>query len=207
MKRRQFLHGAGALGAVTLLPVAAAAAAPASPARFALLRSTTSEAGARFVPHASCAASACDSAALRVRIDGLQAADGGPVLHELWLSAMFAAPDGGTSPFVAWQFAQGPRPHMGQRLSFVAPREGLRGFALDYRLQAASACEREACSLTSFALPLLTPGHYALLGPRRNGSPAVTRGLRHSGDSAAPLLSATARDFDCLAFRIERLDA
>ena len=115
--------------------------------------------------------------------------------------------DGGTSPFVAWQFARGPRPHMGQRLSFAAPRDRLRGFALDYRLQAASACQHETCSLTSFALPLLTPGHYALLGPRRDGSPASTRGLRHSGDSAAPLAAATVRDFDCLAFRIEPLDA
>jgi hypothetical protein len=204
MKRRQFLRNASTAGAVALMPVSMQAMAhdQAAP-RFTLLRSSSDMRGAQFAPHASCAAASCNASALRIRIDGLQRADGNPVLHELWLSALFESADGGTSPFIAWQFAHGPRPHMSQRVAFVAPRERLRGFALDYRLDAKACLEQEACPLTSFSLPLLTPGHYALLGPRRDGRGARTRGLRHSGDSAAPLQWQGVRDFDYVAFRIE----
>jgi hypothetical protein len=202
MKRRQFLHNATIAGAATLLPVAVHAAGRAAPApRFGLLRSS-GEAGARFEPHLACGAAPCDGAALRIRIDGLQPAAGAPVLRELWLSALFETADGMTAPFLAWQFAHGPRPHMGQRVAFVAPRERMRGFALDYRLGEQAGCAQETCALTSFALPLLVPGHYVLLGPRRDGRAAPTRRLRHSGDAAAPLAGAP-RDFDALAFRIE----
>lgn len=206
MKRRKFLQGAGTLGAAVLLPAAAHAAADAfaAPAqsRFTLLRSSGGP-GARFFPHAACSAADCGADTLRLRIDGLQRADGAPVLHELWLSALFDHPDGGTAPFLAWQFTDGPRASTGQRIAFVAPRAGMRGFALDYRLGAAAACTRETCALTSLGLPLLTPGHYALLGPRRDGGPASPHGLTHSGNLAAPLAAGVSRDFDCLAFRIE----
>jgi hypothetical protein len=200
MKRRQFLHSATVAGAATLLPVAVHAASAAEP-RFGLLRST-GQAGARFEPHLACGAAPCGAAALRIRIDGLQRAAGTPVLHELWLSALFETGDGTTAPFLAWQFAHGPRPQMAQRVAFVAPRERMRGFVLDYRLGARSDCAQETCALTSFALPLLVPGHYVLLGPRRDGRAAPIRRLRHSGDVAAPL-AGTRHDFDALAFRIE----
>jgi hypothetical protein len=207
MKRRQFLSSASALGAVALVPAAAHAAigASAKPApRFTLLRADADAAGARFADPA-CADAICTASRVRVRIDGLHAADGGPVLQELWLNALFEKDGGGTAPFVAWQFSQGPRPHMGQRLSFVATRDRLRGFALDYRTAQHAACVHESCALTSFSLPLLAPGQYVLLGPRRNGRAAPTRGLRASGDAAAPLQWEGARDFDYVSFRIEAL--
>lgn len=94
---------------------------------------------------------------------------------------------------------------MGQRLSFVVARDGLRGFALDYRTAQHAACVQENCALTHFSLPLLAPGQYVLLGPRRNGGPAPTRGLRASGDAAAPLRWTGARDFDYVGLRIEAL--
>lgn len=208
MKRRHFLHTAGTLGAVTLLPAAAQAASHAlrgaEPARFTLLRAATGEAGARFAPHAACAAGECDQAALRIRIDGLQRAAGAPVLSELWLSALFEAADGTAAPYLAWQFCDGARPHMGQRVAFVAPRDRMRGFVLDYRLGEQAHRAQENCALTSFALPLLVPGHYVLLGPTRDGRAAFARGLRHSGNPAAPLAGAP-RVFDALAFRLEGL--
>lgn len=208
MKRRHFLHSAAALGAAALAPAAAQAAAfalpGAEPSRFTLLRASAGVAGARFAAHARCTGEACPDAALRVRIDGLQRADGAPVLSELWLSALFSSP-GVHASFVAWQFSDGPRPHMGQRIAFLAPRAGMHGFVLDYRVGAASTCVRETCALTSFTLPLLVPGHYALLGPKRDGRVADPHDLRYSGNEMAPLAGDSARDFDCLAFRIEAI--
>lgn len=205
MKRRQFLTTASTLSAVALIPAAANAASSVMAAavpRFALLRAPAELAGARFADPA-CAAATCAASRVRVRIDGLHPADGGAVLQELWLNAQFAKDDGDIAPFAAWQFSQGLRPHMGQRLSFVAPRDRLRGFALDYRTAQHATCVHESCALTSFSLPLLAPGQYVLLGPRRDGRPAPTRGLRASGDANAPLQWQGTRDFDYVAFRIE----
>ena len=205
MKRRQFLRTASTAGAVALVPVAVQAATSAGAApRFTLLRADSGRPGARF-DEPACGSTVCSAARVRVRIDGLYPADGGAVLQELWLNAQFAQDDGGIAPFAAWQFSQGPRPHMGQRLSFVAARDRLRGFALDYRTAQHAACAHESCALTGFSLPLLAPGQYVLLGPRRDGRPAPTRGLRASGDATAPLQWSGTRDFDYVALRIEAL--
>jgi hypothetical protein len=204
MKRRQFLRNASTAGAVAFVPFAvqAAAAAGAAP-RFSLLRADAGQAGAGFADPAR--ASACGASRVRVRVDGLHPADGTPVLQELWLNAQFAQDDGSDALFAAWQFSRGPRPHMGQRLSFVVARDRLRGFQLDYRTAQQAACVHESCALTRFTMPLLAPGQYVLLGPRRDGRPAPTRNLRASGDAASPLQWSGPRDFDYVALRIEAL--
>jgi hypothetical protein len=205
MKRRQFLRNASTAGAIAFVPVAVQAAVDAGAApRFTLLRADAGQAGARFADPA-CRGEACGASRVRVRIDGLHPADGAPVLQELWLNAQFAQNDGTDALFAAWQFSHGPRPHMGQSLSFVAARDRLRGFRLDYRTALHAACVHESCALTHFILPLLAPGQYVLLGPRRDGRPALPRGLRASGDAAAPLQWTGPRDFDYVALRIEAL--
>jgi hypothetical protein len=205
MKRRQFLRSASTAGAIAFVPAAVQAAAGAAPiSNFRLLRADTGQAGARFVDLA-CSGAACSAAQLRVRIDGLHPADGAPVLQELWLNAQFGQPDGATALFSAWQFSRGPRPHTAQRIAFVVARDRLRGFQLDYRTGRHQACVHESCAMNGFSLPLLAPGQYVLLGPRRDGRPAPTRGLRASGDASAPLQWAGPRDFDYVALRVEAL--
>ena len=205
MKRRQFLRNASTAGAIAFVPVAVQAAANAGAApRFTLLRADADQVGARFADPA-CGGAACGASRVRVRIDGLRPADGAPVLQELWLNAQFAQNDGSDALFSAWQFSRGPRPHMGQRLSFVVARDRLRGFQLDYRTAQHAACVHESCALTRFTLPLLVPGQYVLLGPRRDGRPVSPRGLRASGDAAAPLQWTGPRDFDYVALRVEPL--
>ena len=204
MKRRQFLSSASIAGAAALVPGAVRAAGSVGVRRFALLRAEAGAAGAGFAA-AGDAAIACAASAVRIRIDGLHAADGAPVLQELWLNAHFTREDGGTAPFLAWQFSHGPRRHMGHRVAFVAARDRLRGFVLDYRTADQAQCVQEGCALTSFGLPLLAPGQYVLLGPQRDGRAAPTRGLRTSGDAAAPLQWHGPRDFDYVSFRIEAL--
>lgn len=205
MKRRQFLRTATTAGAIACMPVAVQAASrDAVAANFRLVRADTGQAGARFVDLA-CAGATCGAARLRVRIDGLHPADGAPVLQELWLNAQFGQADGSTALFSAWQFSRGPRPHMAQRIAFVVARDRLRGFRLDYRTGGHQACAHESCAMNAFSLPLLTPGQYVLLGPRRDGRPAPTRGLRASGDATAPLQWNGTRDFDYVALRIEAL--
>jgi hypothetical protein len=199
MKRRHFLHSAGTLGAVMLLPAAAQAAAgviaPSTAARFTLLRSASGERGARFEPHASCAAESCNADTLRVRMDGLHVAAGSR-LRGFSLSALFDADDGVQTPFLAWHYGVDGGVRMSQRMSFVAGRASMRGFALDYRHEGDIACRTQACALTRFEAPLLAPGHYVLVDAAAPGA------LAHGGDPLAPLGE---RGFDYLAFRIEPL--
>ena len=126
------------------------------------------------------------------------------MLHELALNAMFANGAAGTTPFHAWRYVHAAAPHTSQALSFVAAHDSLRDFELEYRLAGDEMCRREACALTQSGLSMLSPGHYVLLGPRRNGMRVNTAALRHSGDAAAPLGDAV-RDFDYLALRIEAI--
>lgn len=206
MRRRGFLHCAAALGALATLPLAARAAMRGSktgPA-FVLARSASGARGEAFDPLAVSCAGACTAAMLRVRIDGLHRAAGTPVLHELALSAMFDHGGVQPAPFLAWQFVHGAPSRVSQSIVFSAPRDGMRGFELEYRLAGDAQCRDEACALTRFGAPLLSPGHYVLLGPRRDGTRVDAAGLRHSGDALAPLGEA-ARDFDYLALRIEAI--
>jgi len=206
MRRRGFLHCAAALGALAAVPLAARASmrdAEVRPA-FVLARSASAEFGAAFAPLAVACASACSAPMLRVRIDGLHRAAGSAVLHALSLSAMFDQDDQRPVPFLAWQFVHGAPSRISQRLAFSVPRDRMRGFELDYRLAGDTQCRGESCALTRFDAPLLAPGHYLLLGPRRDGARIDVGALRHSGDVLAPL-GDTARDFDYLALRIEAI--
>jgi hypothetical protein len=203
MKRRKFLKAAAIAGAATALPMAlshAVASAP-PPSRFVLARAMTSDAGTAYRPLDGADCSECAVSTVRVRMDGMHVADGGAVLRALSLHAMFDVPGAPRAPFTAWHYAAGAQARTSQRLSFVAGRANMRGFELEYRVEGDTGCVSERCDLTRFEAPLLEPGHYVLLGPRRNGERADPAALVHSGDSAAPL--AMVRDFDYLAFRIE----
>ena len=203
MKRRKFLKSAAIAGAAAALPMSLAyAAAPsANVQRFVLLRATSDQAGATFhtLDDASCVD--CATEAVRIRMDGMHVADGGAVLGELSLHAMFDVPLAPRAPFIAWHYVSGAPAKNSQRGSFVAGRASMRGFELEYRLADESRCNREDCTLTRFHAPLLKPGHYVVVGPRRDGSRVDPSGFVHSGDKTTPL--AIARDFDYLAFRVE----
>lgn len=204
MKRRDFLRSAALLGTAAAMPFAAQTAfAGAAHARtFKLARSASAVAGSRFAALDVAPCVACDADTLRVRIDAMHRAEGAPVLHELWLSAMFDDDLAGRIPFLAWQFVHGTPPRMSQRVSFVAGRDRMRGFELEFRLPGDAQCRRESCALTRLDAPALSPGHYVLLGPRRDGGSVDAAVLCHSGDPCVPLGPAP-RDFDYLALRIE----
>ena len=200
MKRRDFLGSASVVGACAALPVAAATVRTTAEPRFVLARAEAAVSGMQFVAVDRAECSACAHEALRVRLDGSHAAEGGAVLREFWLNALFDTRDAGRLPYLAWHFDGRGTGYGSQRTSFIAERATMREFAIDYRLDAEAA--RESCRLTRFDAPLLQPGHYVLAGPRRNGRAIDVTDLRHSGDVQAPLAHG-GRDFDYLAFRIE----
>jgi hypothetical protein len=170
-----------------------------------LLSAPSAKAGTRFVPQGIADCAHCDAATVQVSIDSFHAADGGAVLDDLALHAMFDLQDGGSAAFTAWRFHAGPVVSRTDSARFTAGRDSLRRFEIEYRVAAIAELRRETCALTRFDLPLLAPGHYVLLGPRRDGSRLPPQFLRHSGDSNAPLANLPARDFDYLAFRIEAM--
>jgi hypothetical protein len=136
-------------------------------------------------------------------MDALHFAEGGAVLDDLFVHAMFDLSDGSSVPFIAWRHAAGPVPSRTDRARFIADRATLRRLEIEFRLADSRSRQREDCPLTRFDAPLLTPGHYVLLGPRRDGSRAEPRALLHSGDVTAPLSALAGRDFDYLAIRVE----
>ena len=195
MKRRSFLKSATLAGAAGSVPLAFAPFAAAAAPRFVLLRATAATAGAAYARFEVSACEACSVDAVRVRLDGLHVAAGSR-LRALSLSALFDHPEGGSAPFLAWHYANDGAVRMSQRASFVAGRASMRGFELEYRHQGDAACRTQACALTRFEAPLLSPGHYVLVDA---SAPAA---LAHGGDALAPL---GARDFDYFTFRIEPL--
>ena len=205
MQRRKFLQTATLAGAASVVPLslAQAAALVAAPPRFVLACALVAEAGARFAAPDQAACDDCVASAVRIRLDGMHLAEGGAVLRELSLQAMFEQPLAPRAPFIACHYVAGEPPKHSQRMSFIAERASMRGFELEYRVADQESCQQEDCALTRFEAPLLAPGHYVLAGPRRNGSRVDATRLRHSGDPSAPL--AGVRDFDYLSFRIEAI--
>lgn len=205
MKRRKFLKTATIAGAAAALPMTLVHAAnlAASPSRFVLMRAASADAGVAFQALDRAACVDCATATVRVRMDGMHLADHGAVLREMSLLAMFDVPHAPRAPFIAWQYVAGVPAKSSQRMSFVAGRANMRGFELEYRVAGDDACRSQSCALTRFDAPLLAPGNYVLVGPRRDGSRVEPLKLVHSGDTARPL--AATRDFDYLAFRIEAI--
>lgn len=201
MQRRRFLSASALLGTTSVLPLAQTWAAAAEGPRFRLLRAESAAPGARFVASVEAPCVACASPMLEIEIDAMHLADHGAVLEDFALHAVHQLDDGSSAAFIAWQYAAGPVASRTSSARFVAHRAGLRRFELDYRL-AGSGSRRESLALAGFELPL-SPGHYVLLGPRRDGSRVRAIDLRHSGDRAAPLRGA--RDFDYLALRMHAM--
>jgi hypothetical protein len=205
VQRREFLAAAGLAAGACGSARASATALSADSPRLLLLSAPSADAGTRFLPQRLADCAHCDSARVHVSIDSFHAADGGAVLDDLALHAMFDLQDGGSAAFTAWSFHAGAVESRTDSTRFTAGRDSLRRFEIEYRLAGNTESQRETCALTRFDLPLLAPGHYVLLGPRRDGSRPPPQALRHSGDSKAPLANLPARDFDYLAFRVEAL--
>lgn len=203
MRRRQFLSSASAIAGFAAMPIAGSVAAHQVDVRFTLLRTDDPSAGATFLPQSLAPCVLCSAPVLQVSIDGLYPADDGAVLEDIAIHAMFDLPEGGSVPFVAWRHAAGAVPSRTDRARFIANRATLRRFELEYRIAGSASRQRETCPLTRSDAPLLAPGHYLLLGPRRDGSPADPSGLVHSGDVTAPLQVRSRRNFDYLAIRID----
>jgi hypothetical protein len=203
MQRRQFLMSAGAVAGLAAMPFGGVEAAVTRLARFALLRADDAVAGAPFIAQSLAPCPSCTVSVLQVSIEALHAADGGAVLDDFAIHAMFDLPDGLSVPYVAWRHAAGPVPSRTDRARFIADRATLRRLEVEYRLAGSTVPVHEECALTYPGAPLLSPGHYALLGPRRDGARVDARGFRHSGDASAPLSGLARRDFDYLALRIE----
>jgi hypothetical protein len=204
MRRRVFLKSAGAAAALSALPlVAASAAAPAMSAGFVLLRSDSDATATPIRPFGLSDCSDCNAERVFVQIDDWQPALAGPVVSEFQLRAIFELEGGGEAPFLAWHYAAdalaGSRSYSTR---FAAGRASLRRFDLEYRRCDSISSARSSCSLTRLDLPLLTPGHYMLVGPDASGAPLGAASLWHSGEARAPIDPATLPGHDYLAFRI-----
>lgn len=203
MKRRQFLLNSSAVAVSASLPFAARAGA-ASTSRWSLARLAPD---LRFHAVDACTAETCAEGVLRVRLDALLPAPLGPVVSEFRLRALFDVAGSARTPYQAWHYRAGNVLGNSKGCSFVAARECMRTFELDYRMADTAAPEvcREQCSLTSQALPLLMPGQYVLAGPRADGRVADLQRFTFSGDPLQPLQACDGADrgFDYLAFRIE----
>lgn len=135
-----------------------------------------------------------------VTVDALHPASGGGVIRDFGLHAIFDLENGKSARFTAWQV--GGSGHVRTQSAgtrFIAGRATLRRLEVDYHL--AGVDRTEALPLVGTQSALLSPGHYLLVGPRADGTPANTRGWTHSGEVASPLSAAV--DVDVLAFRVE----
>ena len=206
MKRRDFLQSAAVIGSALAIPTVVRAGIHASSPTplFALARSLSDDAGARFAPLGSAPRGAAAIDMLRIRIGSLHRAAGTSVLHELGVNAMFEHDGAGEVPLHAWRFVHGSPGHASPPVAFVAAAGRMRRFELDYRLAGDLQCRSETCTLTRLRMPALVPGRYVLLGPRRAAAPVDIGALRHSGDAACPL-GDMERDFDYLTLRVEAI--
>lgn len=199
MQRRSFLSSASLLAGALSLPLASRAfTAPPAPL-WQLLWSPTSNQGDSWRSvHAACA-DGCDAEAVEVSLDALHAANGGHLVSQLAVHAMFDLPGGESVPFTAWQFAgTGAECSATSSSRFIAGRASVRCLQIEYRHAGIDRFER--CDLVGVAGPLLIPGHYLLVGPDAHGRAAQVRGLVHSGSVNRPLAGPT--DFDYLSLRI-----
>lgn len=209
MKRRNFLMNAAALAGAGTLPafaLAKASSSMADKARFTLAQLDSSSAA--FMAVRGCSASGCLDDSVRLRFDAFHVAEPAPVLRALRVNALFDAIGAPQTPYIVWSYRAGDETGNSRGISFVAGRECMRGFALDYQLDDASPdALRTHLALTHLDAPILHPGHYLLAGPRRDGRAADLDGLRYSGSPERPVhaRAGEALAFDYLAFRIEAL--
>ena len=134
------------------------------------------------------------------RSDALHPADGGGVIRDFGLHALFDLEDGTSARFIAWQVGgSGFLRTESAGTRFMAGRASLRRLEVEY--QWGGVDRTEVLGLVGGDTALLSPGHYVLVGPRADGVPADTRGWTHSGDPARPLEGAV--DVDVVAFRVE----
>jgi hypothetical protein len=203
MQRRNFLKSAGVVASLSAVPFACSLAAATDGPRLVLLRAAEARAGTAFLPLTLAPCATCADPVLQVSIGSLHSAEDGPVLEDLAVHAMFDMPDGGSVPFVAWCYSAGQVASRTDSVRFVAGRSAVRRLEFDYRIEGEAFQRRECCSLIRSDAPLLAPGHYVLLGPRRDGTAAEYRGLVHTGNLAAPLPASATRGFDYLPIRIE----
>ena len=209
MKRRNFLMNSAALVGAGVVPAFALAkavsATPGAP-RFSLAQLDASR--GTFAAVSGCAPSSCLDDSVRLRFDAFHAAEPAPVLRALRVHALFDVIGSPQTPYIVWDYRAAEHASNSGGVSFVAGRDCMRGFALDYRLDDGSAdVQRTHVSLTRLDVPILHPGHYVLAGPRRDGRVADLDGLRYSGSPQQPVLAGAgqALAFDYLAFRIEAL--
>lgn len=202
MERRGFIQSASLMAGTSLLSFAGPVLAARTQSRWQLLWTPSADTGARWRPvHQACAPS-CSEAELSVTIDGLHPAQGGAVVTELSLHAMFDLAEGQSARFTAWQMGgSGPLRTQTSSARFVAGRATLRRLELEYVL--AESTRTESCALTGAIDGLLSPGHYLLVGPRMDGSAAAAGRWVHSGDPLRPLGRPV--DVDVLGFRVEAL--
>ncbi|MFN7784303.1 MAG: hypothetical protein ACK5PG_16400 [Lysobacterales bacterium] len=142
----------------------------------------------------------CADEALAVTLDALHPADGGAVIRDFGLHAVFDLADGTSARFIAWQVGgSGFLRTESAGTRFMAGRASLRRLEVEYLWDGID--RTEALGLAGADTALLSPGHYLLVGPRADGAPADIRGWTHSGDASRPLGGAV--DVDVLAFRVE----
>jgi hypothetical protein len=200
MERRGFLRSATYLAGASCLPIAASSLAAGSPARWQILWVSEPEDGEAWRPVERMCGPNCAEEALTVTLDALHPADGGGVIGEFGLHAVFDLDDGTSARFTVCQVGgSGPVRTTSAGTRFIAGRASLRRFELEYQLDGVDYSEVLALGGSQSAL--LNPGHYLLVGPRADGAPANPRGWTHSGDRARPLKASV--DVDVLAFRVE----
>lgn len=190
MDRRRFLYTGAAASAVALSGVPLAYGTPVEPpaSRVRLLRLDSDL--QRFLPHRSPWLFDTVSTPLRLRLDGmLPAAHGG--LDELRLVALF--PSATPWRFEAWRYRRDDPTRTSRSSSFLLPRQGLHGLAVDWREGA--DWRHEMLGFGPGAA--LVPGHYVLT----TAPVGSWNGLVCSGDPRRPL--AGPRSFDALAFTVE----
>jgi hypothetical protein len=199
MQRRSFLSSASLLAGAISLPLASKGFAASQAPSWQLLWSPTANKGDFWRSiHAACA-EGCDAEEVEVSLDALHAANGGHQVSQLAVHAMFDLPGGESVPFTAWQFAgAGAECSATSSSRFIAGRASMRCLQIEYRQAGIDRFER--CDLVGLAGPLLSPGHYLLVGPDAEGRRARVKGLVHSGSVSRPLEGPT--DFDYLSFRI-----
>lgn len=202
MQRRSFICSASLMAGVSLLPFAGPALAARPPLRWQLLWAPSAEVGTRWRPVREACSEGCSDEALIVSIDAMHAAQGGAVVTDLGVHAMFDLAEAQSARFTAWQMGgSGLLRTSTSGARFIAGRATLRRFELEYALAGPSL--RETCELTGARDGLLNPGHYLLVGPRADGSAIAAGSWVHSGDPLRPLSQPV--DADVLAFRVEVL--
>ena len=202
MLRRQFLQTGVASSALLALPASAALLHAEAPLPFSL-GYHSGRAGDAWMP--ASARPVSSASRLRIALRGVQAAERNAVLQRLNVDLVYRAPAAPSYYYATLRREK--QLSLSQPMTLELDADRLAGLHLDYVWRDADGQNRHGTgtlALTDAFNPLLTPGVYALVGVRSNGTPPSWKELATPGQACSlGRCDAGPIDFDTLIIGVE----